>query len=1403
MNTNFENLRQVFLEVMDHPPSQWEALLDERCGHDPDLRRQVALLLQAHAAGTGILDRGAVTGAPAETGELAKEGPGTVLGPYQLVERLGEGGFGVVFLAEQQQPVRRQVALKVVKPGMDTRQVVARFEAERQALALMDHPNIARVFDGGETAAGRPYFVMELVRGTPFTDYCDRERLNVRRRLELFVQVCQAVQHAHQKGVIHRDLKPSNVLVAAQDGRAVPKVIDFGVAKAARPQGTETTAWTHGDQVIGTPLYMSPEQAQGGLDIDTRADIYALGVLLYELLTGTTPFDRERLRAAGYDEMRRIIREEEPARPSARITALGPAVGKVAAGCRSDPRRLIRLCRGELDWVVMKCLEKERDRRYESANALALDVQRYLDDEPVQACPPGAGYRLRKFARRHKGKVLAASVVLLALVIGIIGTTWGLVRATDAERDAVDAASKTVQALQRAEQKEQEAKDQLFLSLLHQAEARQASRKMGQRLDALDALGRAARLRRDDRLRDAAIAAMALPDLRPGPTWDAGVPGWGKCAFDGQYLRYARIEAAGGVSVRSIPDDRELVRVQAGERPRRLDLSPDGRFLVVLGQGWDVRVWRVADGQPAIPTVPSPCFAVTFTPDGRHLAVGWSDRLRRFELESGRELPSWPLAAKAHALAFSPNGRRLAVGFYHPRAAVSIHDTLDPARVWELQVGLSSGQVVAWHPDGERLAVGSSEHRIQVWDVPAQRRLATLEGHVQHVTDVTFHPGGELLASASWDGVLRVWHAGTGVPLMQTPLTASPRFSTDGRWLGVAWQGKQAQLLEVAPCPEYVTLVSRLGAGQGEYALGDISRDSRLLALGMDDGVRLWDLDARREVAFLPGAGTTTAHFRPKGGLLTGGWDGLWEWPFSRDEAAPGRLRVGPPVPIRTNQDLLRTALSRDGKAVALMRREGSVEILRAFNPNATPALTVPNPDGTFIALSPDGSRLATGAWTSERVRLLDAKTGAVLREWGVARAEAFFTPDGSTLVICPGDSFDFWDVKSGRLVRQLPWDIALSPGCVAFAPDDLLMAVEMAPAVIHLKEVATGKTVARLVDPNGDRASWIGFTPDGTRLVTAARYARAVHVWDLQAIRARLKEMSLDWEWPEFRPRAAPPPAPLTVEVVSERPAVAVARDRGRALAANKDWDDAVAAFAEAIRLEPTDPELWRGRADCLLALRRWRDAVADLNRALTLGPPADPAIWYTHAAVLLRVGDVAGYRKLCERMHGLFGAGTKFDDVFILAHTCVLGPGALGDPVEVVRLAELRLKTTTAAVHQSWSRHVVGNAYFRAGQHQKAINFLEPAIDADPRWDHQIWNWLVIAMAHHELGRLDQAREWFDKADRWLKQAVKNRPNWSGRTWAALEAIHGEAAALIGGPKPEKQEPSGKRAPSQGKQQ
>src|SRR3954469_17168963 len=419
--------REIFIEALEKgsPPDR-AALLDRACHMDGALRGRVEQLLAEHdRQGSFILDK-----VPADligtADHFFSEHAGTIIGPYKLLQQIGEGGMGVVFMAEQTDPIQRIVAIKIILPGMDTRQVIARFEAERQAVAMMDHPNIAKVLDAGTTESGRPYFVMELVKGVPITKYCDDKHLPIRGRLQLFMQVCQAVQHAHQKGIIHRDLKPNNVLVAEYDDQPVPKVIDFGVAKATARKLTEHTMFTEFGQVLGTMEYMSPEQSKlNQLDIDTRSDIYSLGVLLYELLAGSTPFEGKRLKEAAFDEMLRIIREEEPPKPSTRLTA-SEMLASIAANRQIDPARLSKDVRGELDWIVMKALEKDRNRRYETASSFASDIERHLQDEPVEAGAPSAIHRVRKFARRNMAALIAGALLAMSLVVALAGIASGI-----------------------------------------------------------------------------------------------------------------------------------------------------------------------------------------------------------------------------------------------------------------------------------------------------------------------------------------------------------------------------------------------------------------------------------------------------------------------------------------------------------------------------------------------------------------------------------------------------------------------------------------------------------------------------------------------------------------------------------------------------------------------------------------------------------------------------------------------------------------------------------------------------------------------------------------------------------------------------------------------------------------
>jgi serine/threonine protein kinase/tetratricopeptide (TPR) repeat protein len=529
--------KAIFDEAVEiASPEQRAAYLEGACGGDAELRARVdALLLALDAAGSFLeapLDFGAAaasatdpvdvpTASPEAAGPAAGaaptgaataggtepdespgpprpplprppvEEPGTAIGPYKLLQKIGEGGMGTVYLAEQERPVRRKVALKVIKPGMDTEQVVARFEAERQALAIMDHPHIARVYDAGATASGRPYFVMELVKGVPITQYCDTIHLTPRERLDLFIPVCQAIQHAHQKGIIHRDIKPSNVLITMLDGQPVPKVIDFGIAKAVEQKLTERTFFTQHGAIVGTLEYMSPEQAElAAMDVDTRADVYALGALLYELLTGTTPLERGPLRQAGISEILRRIREEEPPKPSTRLSESRENLPSVAAVRKTEPARLTRLVRGDLDWIVMKALEKDRTRRYETASSLARDIRRHLEGDPVEAGPPSAIYRLRKYARKHRAALITVATFAALMMMASAVSTALAVAASRARDDARKALEETRQ--QKAKADEALAQSEAVRNFLVDAFRSPDPHQDGRSVMAVDLLGKAA-----------------------------------------------------------------------------------------------------------------------------------------------------------------------------------------------------------------------------------------------------------------------------------------------------------------------------------------------------------------------------------------------------------------------------------------------------------------------------------------------------------------------------------------------------------------------------------------------------------------------------------------------------------------------------------------------------------------------------------------------------------------------------------------------------------------------------------------------------------------------------------------------------------------------------------------------
>ena len=1078
---------EIFGAALDRPPHEREAFLDQACADTPQ-RERLRELLSLHGDAANFLRGPAVARDPV----IPVEQPGDKINHYKLVQRIGEGGVGVVWMAQQEQPLRRMVALKVIKLGMETQAVVTRFAAERQALALMDHPNIAKVFDAGVTANGRPYFVMELVRGVRITSYCDEHQLTTPERLTLFMTVCEAVQHAHQKGIIHRDLKPSNILVTENGGTAVPKVIDFGIAKATQGRLGEHTVFTAFEQFIGTPAYMSPEQADmSSLDVDTRSDIYSLGVLLFELLTGRTPFDTKTMMEGGYRNLSRRIREVDPERPSQRLATLeADARVTLAKARRTAPAQLTHELRGDLDWIVMRCLEKDRARRYESASALALDIQRHLRDQPILARPPSVIYLGQKLFRRHRAAMLAAVASAAVLIFGGTFSTWQAVRATRAEREQARLRSVEKDLLRRAEEKEH----------LAHSRAYAADMNLAQQALANDNLG---------------LATSLLDRHRPSGG-EADLRGW-----EWRYLwQITRSEAAGmltrkphAISSLSVSADqnwlaigaaeggdlsvfnlrtRQEIRLPAGTGAVRAVFSPTEPVLAIsLVEGRDadaqarVRLWNAATRE--VTAEWAAAGPLSFSADGRTLVTGAARQrgaLLRWKMPTGESLAPLPVTAGGMA-AVSDDLRLVAQEVTrNARATVQVSDTGDGRERWNFDLPEENVTALAFSRDGRWLAAasGNTVPVIKIWDLTTGESHATLVGHRTYITALVFWPDGRTLASAGTDQTVRIW---------DLERKAARR----------VLRGHELEVRTLALLADQ-TLVS--GAKDGAVLLWDTSAPEAPRRRRID-GVTTWGFVPNgHDVVMIDAEGIVAVRRAP-------GYD------RSEEKLRLGRLEsgLGPnagaargsPPPVGSGgrgsgRASPRALFAADAPLLATSGDDGIVRVYDWQAGRLVREFKTGGAEAAIVGFAPGGAKLvlAYADESADRMRIYAWElTGSTPpRSWPLALAQTSrytLSPDGRQVAARAADGAQsVLNLVTGT-EQAIP--SAVSPfGAPNFSPDSRWLALPSSAGWVKIWDVASNRAIAELTGfVLGVHSA--AFSPDNRRLIAGSAGAEAIRVWD------------------------------------------------------------------------------------------------------------------------------------------------------------------------------------------------------------------------------------------------------------------------------------------------------------------
>ena len=1102
--------KDLFVRAHELSGDAREAYLQEACGEDAELRLEVQrLLVKAEKFDSFFCDDGGATIASDSFDAPFTEDEGDVIGPYTLRQQIGEGGFGAVWMAEQTGAISRMVALKVVKAGMDTRQVLSRFEAERQALAMMDHPNIARILDAGATPAGRPYFAMELVKGIPITDFCREQKLDTRERLALFQDVCSAINHAHQKGIIHRDLKPSNIMVTLEADQPVAKVIDFGIAKATQDKLTDQTLFTRFEQFLGTPAYMSPEQAaMSNLDIDTRSDIYSLGVLLYELLAGAPPFDSKSLLSAGYDEMRRIIKEDEPPKPSTRLTQSLSSQSSNSANSRISPHAL----RGDLDRIVMKAIDKDRTRRYETANAFSTDIGRFLADEPVLAAAPSVAYKLRKFTKRNRGLVSAGLIVSAVLLFGVIGTSIGMLQAQREASDRRLSERNERQARELAEARGETLGEQTYFQLIHLAERElkdgrpAAARRLleecppGRRehwewhyLNRLSYSDRlepvktplpgmirdcvwsptssdvAVVLTQDGTLtevtvRDSRVETRSLLQLPTGlPIW-VGLYGVGKLSFSPQGDRVA-LATGGEFMVIELATGEVLDRQEGAFIHAMFDPDPDSPLLTALEFQAGLQVWDLDRDQIhedlGRPQEGRGYYSICKSPDGRWLAAGTN--LGAIEL--------WEISGGTH------------------RHIHTLNHHFGP--IFDLAISA----------DSKQLASGGVDHKVVVWNLDSAEVEREFLGHTGVISGVSI--GAGRIASTDHEGNLRVWHTRTG----------SQIFSRTGHYLtnhGAEFCPEGERLLVQAGLNQLGILDGRDGddtrnpgplhSFDHEAGVLDVTfleDDRRILALG-EQGVRIWDLDTRREhLTNAPGRiGRGIGLFPDGNSVATAHWEDGWRiW-----ELESGKLLRGA-QPSRGTRNL---SLSADGRWMATIETMG----LWVWNLEQGDSGPVQLGDHDNVANDVEFSQCGRYLIASkiEEVTLWEVDqlqsnpVGRPLTNHGAGVSwQISISPDGEYVALGRQDGSLLIVPTAKEADREgapdRPWKASEYPvNCVAYSPDGRFLATGGADETVRIWRLADRKLLRVFVP--GTKVFCLAFSSDG-RWLASGSHGKRVDVWD------------------------------------------------------------------------------------------------------------------------------------------------------------------------------------------------------------------------------------------------------------------------------------------------------------------